>query len=158
MRAPPRFEPTRAAALQRVAAVRPTEYARTRNAIDGAVTRLSPYITHGFVTLPEVLAAVRANPSTLGVVPVPIEADAAPWWPLLAALFTAGFFLLLTVKALTLSAICGVLTVVCIYGLLGGGAALRAYFSEQRRLAESRHRIELATMQAHKRESDLQCE
>lgn len=48
-----------------------------------------------------------------------------------------------------------VLTVVCIYGLLGGGAALRAYFSEQRRLAESRHRIELATMQAHKRESDL---
>ena len=32
----------------------------------------------------QVLAAVRANPSTLGVVPVPIEADAAPWWPLLA--------------------------------------------------------------------------
>ncbi len=32
----------------------------------------------------QVLAAVRANPSTLGVVPAPIEADAAPWWPLLA--------------------------------------------------------------------------
>jgi chorismate mutase / prephenate dehydratase len=32
----------------------------------------------------QVLAAVRANPSTLGVVPVPIEADSAPWWPLLA--------------------------------------------------------------------------
>jgi len=31
----------------------------------------------------QVLAAVRANPSTLGVVPAPIEADAAPWWPLL---------------------------------------------------------------------------
>ena len=32
----------------------------------------------------QVLAAVRANPATLGVVPVPIEADSAPWWPLLA--------------------------------------------------------------------------
>lgn len=32
----------------------------------------------------QVLAAVRANPTTLGVVPAPIEADATPWWPLLA--------------------------------------------------------------------------
>ncbi|CAN5708784.1 chorismate mutase [soil metagenome] len=32
----------------------------------------------------QVLAAVRANPTTLGVVPAPVEADAAPWWPLLA--------------------------------------------------------------------------
>ena len=32
----------------------------------------------------QVLAAVRANPSTIGVVPTPIESDAAPWWPLLA--------------------------------------------------------------------------
>ena len=32
----------------------------------------------------QVLAAVRANTATLGVVPAPIEADAAPWWPLLA--------------------------------------------------------------------------
>jgi chorismate mutase len=32
----------------------------------------------------QVLAAVRANPSTLGVVPTPIESDATPWWPLLA--------------------------------------------------------------------------
>jgi chorismate mutase / prephenate dehydratase len=31
-----------------------------------------------------VLAAVRTSPTTLGVVPAPIEADAAPWWPLLA--------------------------------------------------------------------------
>jgi deoxyribodipyrimidine photo-lyase len=40
--------------------VRPAAYARTRNALDGAVTGLSPYITHGFVTLPEVLAGVAA--------------------------------------------------------------------------------------------------
>jgi cytochrome c oxidase subunit I+III len=33
---------------------------------------------------------------------------------LLAALFTAGFFLLLTVKAMALSAVCGVLTVWCL--------------------------------------------
>jgi chorismate mutase / prephenate dehydratase len=32
----------------------------------------------------QVLAAVRANTATLGVVPAPIEADATPWWPLLA--------------------------------------------------------------------------
>jgi deoxyribodipyrimidine photo-lyase len=53
------FEPTEAAVRARIAAVRPGDYARTRNALDGAVTKLSPYITHGFVTLPEVLAGVR---------------------------------------------------------------------------------------------------
>jgi deoxyribodipyrimidine photo-lyase len=52
------FPPTLAAAQARLAAVRPGDYARTRNALDGAVTRLSPYITHGFLSLPEVLAGV----------------------------------------------------------------------------------------------------
>jgi len=47
--------PTRAAAMARIAGVRPTDYARTRNHIDGAVTGLSPYLTHGLVTLREVL-------------------------------------------------------------------------------------------------------
>lgn len=50
--------PTRSAALARIARVRPAAYARTRNHLDGAVTGLSPYITHGLVTLPEVLAGV----------------------------------------------------------------------------------------------------
>jgi len=53
------FEPTLAAALQRLAEVRPTAYAATRNQLDGAVTRLSPYITHGFLSLPQVVAALR---------------------------------------------------------------------------------------------------
>jgi deoxyribodipyrimidine photo-lyase len=53
--------PTRAAALARIAAVRPSAYARTRNALDGAVSGLSPYITHGIVTLPEVLSGVAAR-------------------------------------------------------------------------------------------------
>lgn len=32
----------------------------------------------------QVLADVRGSPVTVGVVPAPIEADTAPWWPLLA--------------------------------------------------------------------------
>jgi deoxyribodipyrimidine photo-lyase len=52
------FPPTLAAAQARLAAVRPGDYARTRNHLQGAVTRLSPYITHGFVSLPQVLQAV----------------------------------------------------------------------------------------------------
>jgi deoxyribodipyrimidine photo-lyase len=59
--APLTFPPTLDAALARIAAVRPGDYARSRNAIEGAVTQLSPYITHGFVTLPEVLAGVAAK-------------------------------------------------------------------------------------------------
>ncbi len=55
------FPPTRAAALARLAAVRPADYARSRNALDGAVTRLSPYITHGILDLPDILAAVAAR-------------------------------------------------------------------------------------------------
>ena len=62
----PDFPPTRAAAQARIAAVRPAAYARTRNALGGAVSQLSPYITHGFVTLAEVLAGV-ANRHTLNV-------------------------------------------------------------------------------------------
>ena len=54
------FEPTLQAAHARIQAVRPQDYARTRNDLDGAVTRLSPYLTHGFVSLPEVHAGVDA--------------------------------------------------------------------------------------------------
>lgn len=57
----PLFPPTRKEALTRIEAVQPGEYARTRNALNGAVTQLSPYITHGFVSLPEVLAGVRSK-------------------------------------------------------------------------------------------------
>jgi len=55
------FAPTLAGSRDRIAAVRPAAYARTRNALDGAVSGLSPYITHGFVTLPEVLAGVATH-------------------------------------------------------------------------------------------------
>ena len=41
-----------------------------------------PFVAHD--TPAQVLAAVRTTPSTLGIVPAPIEADTAPWWPLLS--------------------------------------------------------------------------
>ncbi|MEB3329339.1 MAG: FAD-binding domain-containing protein [Candidatus Sericytochromatia bacterium] len=55
----PLFEPlapSDAAWRARVARIDPRAYARTRNALDGRVTGLSPWITHGFVTAREVLA------------------------------------------------------------------------------------------------------
>ncbi len=60
-RMPETFEPTLAAAQARIAAVHPAAYARTRNALDGTVSGLSPYLTHGFVTLTDVLAGVAAG-------------------------------------------------------------------------------------------------
>ena len=56
-----RFEPTREAALARLSTVHPSSYARTRNALDGAVTGLSPYFTHGLLTMPEAARAVHTR-------------------------------------------------------------------------------------------------
>lgn len=53
--------PTLQAARARLAAVNPAAYARTRNHLDGAVTGLSPYLTHGLLTTREVLAGVAAR-------------------------------------------------------------------------------------------------
>ena len=50
--------PGQAAARARLAAVQPEAYARSRNHLDGAATGLSPYLTHGLLSLPEVLAGV----------------------------------------------------------------------------------------------------
>jgi deoxyribodipyrimidine photo-lyase len=55
------FPPTAAAALERLAAVDLDRYARTRNSLTGAVSRLSPYITHGFLTLPEIFHTLNAR-------------------------------------------------------------------------------------------------
>lgn len=54
----PPLLPTLEAARARIRAVRPGAYARTRNHLEGAVSGLSPYLTHGMVSLPEVLAGV----------------------------------------------------------------------------------------------------
>lgn len=39
----------------------PHQYAKTRNSIEGQVSHLSPYITHGVVTLPEVYSFVNSK-------------------------------------------------------------------------------------------------
>jgi deoxyribodipyrimidine photo-lyase len=53
------FPATRQAALERIAGMDPDAYERTRNHVDGAVTRLGPYVTHGFTNVPEIVAAIR---------------------------------------------------------------------------------------------------
>jgi len=55
------FEPTVEAAQQQLSRVQPARYAQTRNALQGAVTRLSPYFTHGFIELPQALAALSSR-------------------------------------------------------------------------------------------------
>ena len=50
------FEPTFNEALRRLSALHPGEYARSRNALDGAVSGLSPYFTHGVVSMRQAMA------------------------------------------------------------------------------------------------------
>jgi deoxyribodipyrimidine photo-lyase len=60
------FAPTPQAAQARLDMVSPKDYAHTRNALDGAVTHLSPYITHGFLSVPDI-AYVMFHRHRLGV-------------------------------------------------------------------------------------------
>ncbi len=79
--------------------------------------RLAADVEAGRYFLPGTLTGARETlvTSTLQAEPQYVQIMPGPsWWPLLAALFTAGFFLLLTVKAITLGAVCGVLAVFCI--------------------------------------------
>ena len=55
------FEPSHQTARQRLDGINPTAYARSRNALDGAVTGLSPYFTHGLLSLPEAARAIHAR-------------------------------------------------------------------------------------------------
>jgi deoxyribodipyrimidine photo-lyase len=54
----------RRAAEMALARIRPGEYARSRNFLDGAVTRLSPYLRHGVLGLAEVRDAAFAAART----------------------------------------------------------------------------------------------
>ena len=51
--------PSREAALARLQAVDAAAYARSRNHLQGAVTGLSPYLSHGLLNVPECLAALQ---------------------------------------------------------------------------------------------------
>ncbi|MCQ8897611.1 deoxyribodipyrimidine photolyase [Limnobacter humi] len=55
----PDFAPTRQAALTVLARVNPLAYSKTRNFLDGAVTHLAPWITHGFISVREATQAIH---------------------------------------------------------------------------------------------------
>ena len=50
---------------EKVKRINPVAYGKTRNFIDGAVTKLSPYISRGMITLPEILQQVKEKGYTL---------------------------------------------------------------------------------------------
>lgn len=45
----------------RLSSLDPSLYARTRNHLNGSVSRLSPYLTHGFLDMSQAVAGVRAH-------------------------------------------------------------------------------------------------
>jgi deoxyribodipyrimidine photo-lyase len=59
----PLFPSTRAEAILRAASLHPVRYARTRNSLGGHVSLLSPYLTHGFVSVGDVLRAISQRHS-----------------------------------------------------------------------------------------------
>jgi deoxyribodipyrimidine photo-lyase len=52
------FPTNYSAILNRLHAIDPVDYSKTRNFIDGSVTYLSPYISRGVITLPQIKEAV----------------------------------------------------------------------------------------------------
>jgi deoxyribodipyrimidine photo-lyase len=83
---PPVARGGRRAAEQRLAAIDPARYGATRNHLDGAVTRLSPYIRHGVLTLAEVRDAVFERLEEVTPAPAPRQGELfdhrlpAPGW------------------------------------------------------------------------------
>ena len=61
MTVPTDFRGSRQAAEALLEAIDPARYGATRNHLNGAVTRLSPYIRHGVLTLAEVRDRVLAR-------------------------------------------------------------------------------------------------
>jgi deoxyribodipyrimidine photo-lyase len=55
---------TRETAIARIDSLDLARYTRTRNNLDGQVSQLSPYLTHGVVTVREVIARLAARAST----------------------------------------------------------------------------------------------
>ena len=72
---PPLLRGGRRAAEERLAALDPVRYGASRNHLDGAVTRLSPWIRHGVLTLAEVREAVFARLEALAEPAEVVQAD-----------------------------------------------------------------------------------
>ncbi len=54
--------PTDAASIEkRIESINPISYGKTRNFLDGQVTHMSPYITHGYISLPSLRERVLAK-------------------------------------------------------------------------------------------------
>ncbi len=51
----------RETALSKIDAINLAQYARTRNALDGKVSRLSPFLTHGVTDVPEVISRLASR-------------------------------------------------------------------------------------------------
>ena len=69
------FPGGRRAAEARLAAIDPARYGASRNHLDGAVTRLSPYIRHGVLTLAEVRDAVFAQLEAMEDRDAPVQGE-----------------------------------------------------------------------------------
>lgn len=55
------FSPTPAAGIERAKRLNPNLYAKTRNALDGDVSGLSPYLTHGLLSTAQVIDVVAQS-------------------------------------------------------------------------------------------------
>ncbi len=60
------FPPVREVALERLAAADLDGYGRRRNHLDGPVTRISPYLTHGLISTAEAVDVLLKRGATLG--------------------------------------------------------------------------------------------
>lgn len=57
----PRFSPKYSDILERIDAIRPREYAKSRNYLNGAVSYLSPYISRGVISTRQVMERLLQN-------------------------------------------------------------------------------------------------
>ena len=65
--APVAFDTVYPAILDRLSAIDPVAYKRTRNYVDGAVTRLSPYISRGVISTRQVMQSLLESGAEYGV-------------------------------------------------------------------------------------------
>ena len=57
----PLFTTSYTEVLDNIEAIDPASYAKTRNYVDGSITYLSPYISRGVITLPQIVKSVLAK-------------------------------------------------------------------------------------------------
>ena len=53
--------------IDKIQSINPFEYSKSRNFLDGYVTQISPYLTHGLINLPQVLSIVKSKHPSLNL-------------------------------------------------------------------------------------------